>query len=77
MGALCMIYLLGGDPVTGTLPDATPKRLQSFFRGVTLKKPAQRPQNALTLLDEFNDLIEQLWGPRRFRAFYMPQKERF
>ncbi|HLV97974.1 MAG TPA: hypothetical protein VKT82_04785 [Ktedonobacterales bacterium] len=74
MAALCMIYLLGGDPLTGTLPDSTPPRIQAFFRGVALKKPAQRPQNALTLLDEFTNLIQQLWGPRTFRVFYMPKK---
>lgn len=74
MGALCMIYLLGGDPITGVMPDSTPKRMQSFFRGVALKKPAQRPQHALTLLDEFTDLIERLWGPRTFRTFSMPKK---
>jgi hypothetical protein len=74
MGAACMLYLLGGDPVTGVVPESTPQRIQSFFRGVALKKPAQRPQNALALLDEFNDLIQQLWGPRAFRAFVMPMK---
>ncbi len=74
MGALCMIYLLGGDPVTGVMPESTPKRIQSFFRGVALQKPAQRPQKALALLDEFTDVIQQLWGPRAFRAFFMPKK---
>jgi serine/threonine protein kinase len=74
MAALCMIYLLGGDPITGTLPASVPQRIQSFFRGVARKKPTQRPQNALALLDEFTDLIEQLWGPRTFRAFSIPTK---
>ncbi len=77
MGAMCMIYLLGGDPVTGAMPESTPKRIQSFFRGVVLKKPSQRPQDALALLDEFTDLIQRLWGPRTFREFSMPKKERF
>jgi serine/threonine protein kinase len=74
LGALCMVYLLGGDPVKGTLPDSVHKRIQSFFRGTTLKRPAQRPQDALHLLDEFTELIESLWGPRTFREFHMPKK---
>jgi serine/threonine protein kinase len=74
LSALCMLYLLGGDAVKGTIPESVPKRIQSFFRGTTLKGPAQRPQDALRLLDEFTDLIESLWGPRKFREFYMPKK---
>lgn len=74
LGALCMLYLLGGDVLKGTTPDSVPKRIQSFFRGTTLKGQAQRPQDALRLLDEFTELIESLWGPRKFREFYMPKK---
>lgn len=74
LGALCMLYLLGGDPVKGSMPESVHKRIQSFFRGTTLKGQAQRPQDALRLLDEFTQLIESLWGPRRFREFYMPRK---
>jgi serine/threonine protein kinase len=74
LGALCMVYLLGGDPVEGTMPESVHKRIQSFFRGTTLKGQAQRPQDALRLLDEFTELIESLWGPRTFREFYMPKK---
>jgi len=72
--AQCMVYLLGGDPISGALPDSVPKRIQAFFRGTLLKGPAQRPQEALGLLDEFTSLIESLWGPRRFRSFYLPKK---
>ncbi len=74
LAAGCMMYLLGGDPVTGTIPDAVPKRIQTFLRGTALKGQAQRPQNALVLLDEFTALAESLWGPRKFHAFSMPKK---
>src|SRR5262249_46801672 len=74
MSAECMIYLLGGDPTAGTIPDTVPTRVQTFLRGTALKKQAQRPQNALVLLDEFTGLCESLWGPRKFREFYMPKK---
>jgi hypothetical protein len=72
MGARCMVYLLGGDPLTGELPASIPPALQAFFRGCLMQTPAYRPQNAWTLLDEFTHLIERLWGPRTFRSFTMP-----
>lgn len=74
LGARCMLYLLGADPLKGTVPESVPRRIQSFFRGTALKGQAQRPQDALRLLDEFTELIESLWGPRTFREFHMPKK---
>ena len=72
MGARCMVYLLGGDPLTGELPASVPQALRAFFRGCLMQTPAYRPQNAWALLDEFTHLIERLWGPRTFRSFTMP-----
>ena len=72
MGARCVAYLLGGDPLTGELPASVPPALQAFFRGCLMQTPAYRPQNAWALLDEFTHLIERLWGPRTFRPFTMP-----
>jgi hypothetical protein len=31
-----------------------------------------RPQDAWRLLEEFDELLGDLYGPRRFRAFAMP-----
>lgn len=67
----CMVYLIGGDPTTGYLGNEIDKRLRSFFRGCTFASVKKRPQDAWDLLDEFNELIEMLWGPRRFRPFSM------
>ncbi len=72
MGARCVVYLLGGDPLTGDLPAWVPPTLRAFFRGCLMQTPAYRPQGAWALLDEFTHLIEQLWGPRTFRPFTMP-----
>jgi serine/threonine protein kinase len=47
------------------------KPLRAFVRGCTLESEAQRPHDAWKLLKEFDDLIERLWGPRKFRAFSM------
>ncbi len=72
MAARCMIDLLGGNPLTRTMPDTVPWKLQSYFKGCTLAKPEQRPQDTAFLLKEFDSLIEKLWGPRTFRKFIMP-----
>lgn len=71
MAARSFIYLLGGTPHRGLLPDSVPKSLRAFFNGCQLKSPGMRPQNAWALRNEFNDVIERLWGPRKFRPFSM------
>ena len=49
-----------------------PQALKAFAAGCTLPNPARRPADAWELLREFDDLIERLWGPRRFRPFPAP-----
>ena len=41
-------------------------------RGCLLASPGRRPQDAWRLLAEFDELLERLYGPRRFRPFAMP-----
>lgn len=78
MGAMCMIRLMGGNPKTGNLPASIPTRerqaLEAFFRGCTQRNPVNRPQDAWGLREEFDRLIERLYGPRRFHPFSMPKK---
>jgi hypothetical protein len=51
-----------------------PRPLRSFVKGCTLERRTARPQDAWKILDEFNELVEILWGPRKFRPFVMPAK---
>lgn len=70
-----IIYLLGGNPVTGVLPDTIPRQLRAFFKGCLQLNQSARPQNAWLLLQEFDELLERLGGsfyPRRFREFVVP-----
>jgi len=70
MSARCMIHLLGGDAERGTMPDSIPNPLRTFLRGSIL--PGRRaPQDAWALKHEFDDLLERLWGERRFHPFKM------
>ena len=49
-----------------------PDALRRFARGCRYDKPRMRPQDAWHLLGEFDELIDDLYGPRRFRPFAMP-----
>jgi serine/threonine protein kinase len=70
MSAKCMIYLLGGDGENRTLPAFIPTPVQMFLRGSSL--PGRRaPQDAWALLQEFDELLERLWGERKFHPFEM------
>lgn len=76
MAARCMIYIMGGDPVTGAFSgDHVPVPFRAYFRGCILKQQNARPQDALMLLAEFDELLKRLgapYYPRRFRTFAMP-----
>ncbi|HEY0754219.1 MAG TPA: hypothetical protein VGD98_09675 [Ktedonobacteraceae bacterium] len=74
MASKCMIELLGGDPQQQTMPDSIPWQLQNHLKGCLLPLPHQRLQDASVLLQEFDELLERLWGPRKFHPFSMPQR---
>lgn len=75
LAAMTMVWLLGGEPKTATMPQSVPKQLRAFFKGCLLQSQAMRPQNAWLLLQEFDELLETMGGPffpRRFRPFILP-----
>ena len=59
----CMTELVGRQ---------LPARMAAFARGCLLASPRRRPQDAWRLLAEFDELLEQLYGPRTYRPFAMP-----
>lgn len=73
MAAMCMLYLLNGNTSKRTLPETIPWQLQNYLKGCMLPGPRQRPQDVAILLDEFDVLIERLWGLRKFHQFVMPE----
>lgn len=73
MGAKNMVYLLGGDPETITFSSSVDRPLQKFFQGCLMEHPWQRPKNSWRLLEEFDGLLADLWGPRRFHPFGVPK----
>ena len=71
LAAKCMFQLLGGDPLARSLPPSVPRAIQSFLRGCTLPGKYARPQDAWALKEEFDDLLERLYGERKFHPFYL------
>lgn len=63
MATRCMTDLMG---------DKAPKAMRSFARGCTLPAQNRRPSDAWRLLAELDELLEKLYGPRRFRPFHLP-----
>lgn len=80
MGAKTMVYLLGGDPLTGEIPGMVTVsfearfKLRSFFRGIIATGPNNQPPTG-KLLQEFTNLLRELWGPPVFRPFSMPERK--
>ncbi len=66
LAARCLLYLAGGDPVTNWLPDAVPPPLQRFIQTCLLPGPGMRPDDAWAVLEEFNEVLRQLYGPPKF-----------
>ena len=70
MAARCMIKLTGGDASRAEFSPTMEPALAAYFRrclsGVNVE--------AWRLLDDFDRLIETLWGPRKFRVLTMPAK---
>lgn len=50
-----------------------PKAMRAHFRACLLPQ-AQRPGDAWETKDSFTDVLERLYGPRKFRPFVMPKR---
>ena len=69
MAARCMIDLVGGDPIHLTYPRDFPPALIAYFGRCFAGSP-----DAWRLLDDFDRLIETMWGKRQFRVLDLPAK---
>jgi len=71
LAARCLIYLAGGEPVCGRMPESVPASMQRFVKCCLLEGPRMRPADAWKLLDEFDEVLSQLYGPPRFHQLTM------
>ncbi len=74
--AASYVYLLGGIVQhrghLSTLPDSRPRYLEGFLRGCLLANPGARPQSAAALSAELTELLEKMYGPKRYVRFDLP-----
>lgn len=68
----CMIYLVGGDVMTGRMPEAVDDKIQRLLAYCTRESALERPQDAWSLRRQLVNTIENLWGERTFRPLRMP-----
>lgn len=67
----CMIFLLGGDIKTNSIPNTVNEKLRRFIQYFVLPSPLQRAQDAWEMHDQLSKLIVELWGPKKFLEFKM------
>lgn len=63
MASKTMLWMLGPNP---------PTQFAAFVKGTALQAKSRRPQDPWELQREFDELIDRLFGPRKFRPFSMP-----
>jgi len=61
-----MIYVLGGDVKTNTMPSTVEDKLQRFIKFFVRESPIQRAQDAWEMHAQLSELIIELWGPKKF-----------
>lgn len=66
LAAKSVVWLAGGDPLASTMPTHVPVELRSFVERCLADSPAERPQDAWKLHEEFKELLETLYGPPGF-----------
>jgi hypothetical protein len=70
MAVKSIIYVLGGDPASNTLPSSVPEYLARFL--VRCATPASRRDDAWALHEELKELMERNFGPKQYFQFDMP-----
>lgn len=62
----CAIHVLGGDPVSKTMPDAVAPKLARFIRYLCVESQGGRGQDAWELYTQLEKIREQIWGAHEF-----------
>jgi hypothetical protein len=73
MAARCMLSLMAIDPLAKKESDIDLPTLPTGLRRYFWRCLSTR-QSAWQLLQEFDGIIEDCWGPREFRVFRMPER---
>jgi hypothetical protein len=60
--------------MTRLIGDRMPAAMKRFADGCRFASPRMRPQDAWVLLEELDELLHKLYGPRRFRPFRIEEE---
>jgi serine/threonine protein kinase len=71
MAAKTMIYLAGGDPSANDVPVGVPRAMHVFLKSCLIEGKTMRPDDAWGLLDEFDKILEDLYGKPKFHVLKM------
>lgn len=74
LGAACMIYLVGGEPIRHAIPNSVPRPLRSFLTGCLMEGPGMRPQDAWKLREEFTEVSGSYWGAAKSGPLVLPRR---
>jgi hypothetical protein len=66
LAARCLVYLAGGHPVRDWMPEAVPLPMRRFIQTCLLESASMRPDDAWALMEDFDDLLQALYGPPKF-----------
>lgn len=66
LAARCLVYLAGGNPVTNRMPETVPLPFQRFLNTCLLDSAAMRPDDAWELMEDFDVLLQALYGAPKF-----------
>ena len=72
MAARTMARLLGGNGASPEPPPGIPKPLVALLRACLLPSPQRRASDAWQVFDDFQQILERLYGSPKFRPFPMP-----
>ena len=72
MAARGLLHLLGGQSDPDDLPAGVPPAIRALLRACLIPAPRRRISAAWELFDDFQDILQRLYGPRTFRPFHMP-----
>lgn len=71
LAAKCMIYLAGGNAASGVIPDTIPQEMRGYFRSCVLEAINMRPRDAWGFMDEFTEMLLDLYGKPKFQHLVM------
>ncbi len=73
MSARCITAVLGGDPATGSLPEAVPAPLAEIVQRIARADPVAKPvEDAWAIREELGEIADKVFGPPQYIPIVLP-----